>query len=78
MREVDFAKMKDERLCPIIFYVPFGCLIVMLRCKPITDEQFQRVIDSDFREKPFLIPVESKIDSFGIFKEKIVAIDYGS
>ena len=75
--EVRFNKLKDNRLCPVIFYVPFGLTVVMPRCVEISLQDFEAVIKSDFRLKPFPIPVESKSDSFGYYNNKTVAVDYG-
>jgi len=76
--EVRLSKMKDERLCPIFFNFPFGFFVIMPRCEEISRIEYRKVIKSEFRMKPFNIPVESKIDSFGKYKGKIVAIDYGN
>lgn len=91
MQEVHFNTMKDDRMAPIYFSIPGGWLVVMARCKPLTDWQFKNEIDldyfwnqefdhSDFQSDPnsFKIPVEYKQDSFGWYRGKIVAIDYGS
>ena len=92
MQEVMFSKMKDDRLCPIKFYIPGGWLIVMPRCNIIIDEDFQNLDvnlfwpndkedyhpDNTCEENEFNAPVENKQDSFGYYNGKIVAIDYGS
>jgi len=40
MQEVKFSKMNDERLCPVKFHLPGGWLLVMPRCKIITEKVF--------------------------------------
>ena len=77
MQEVKFNSLRDNRLCPIIFNIPFGILNIMPKCDAINEDQFKDILSSNFRESPFIIPVESKIDSFGILENKIVAVDYG-
>ena len=77
INEVEFSKMKDRRLFPVLFSIPYGFLVVMPRCKQISYSEFTLVIDSDFIEVPFHIPCEPKYDSFGKLNNKIVAIDYG-
>lgn len=92
MQERQFATMKDSRMCPIKFYIPGGWLVVMPRCKELSDEDFTNLnIDMFWEESnvrelkgttiffgDFKIPVEHKQDSFGWLNGKIVAIDYGS
>jgi hypothetical protein len=92
MQEVTFSKMKDERLCPVLFYIPGGWLIVMPRCIPISRKIFYDLDVTRFwpdenedyhpanvcERASFNVPVENKQDSFGYYNGKIVAIDYGS
>ena len=66
-----------EKLCPIIFHLPLGIIIVMKRAKPLSGIEF-----SNFNYENFIktdnsnIPAEKKPDSFGIINGKILAIDY--
>lgn len=92
MQEISFSKINDERLCPIKFYIPGGWLLVMPRCAPITEATFSTLDltrfwpdeSEDYHPKNtceranYNAPVENKIDSFGYYNNKIVAIDYGS
>lgn len=75
MQEVQFSKMKDERLCPVKFYLPGGWMVVMPRCEMVSIEIFSNIDINKFWP---IIPVEYKQDSFGLYKGKVVAIDYGS
>lgn len=91
MQEVKKGKSKDDRLCPIIFSIPLGLLLIMPRCKIISEDDFEILDLSNFWpneledyhpnnicERAYLnAPVENKADSFGIYNNKIVAIDYG-
>lgn len=86
MQERHFSEMKDERMCPVLFCSWGGWLLIMPRCKKLTEEEFEK-LDSDYFDSEYdhkigdftkcRVPVENKIDSFGWYKNKIVAIDYG-
>ena len=79
MQEVQFSKTKWEELCSVVFYLPFGLMVIMKRATPLTREQYDSFDIDEFREKPnYVVPVENKMDSFGILDGKIVAVDYGS
>lgn len=92
MQEVTFSKTKDDRLCPVRFYIPGGWLLIMPRCTPITEDVFFDLDvtkfwpneSEDYHPKNeceranYNVPVENKQDSFGWLNGKIVAIDYGS
>lgn len=91
MQEVHYSKMKDKRICPVLFAIPGGFLLVMPRCKELSEVEFTNININDYwkqhlkniNEKTmycgdFVVPVEHKIDSFGIINNNIVAIDYGS
>lgn len=93
MQEVSFSKVKDKRICPVLFSFKGGWLIIMPRCEYLTNFQFELLNIKTFWGKETKasngyygdceIPVEHKIDSFGWYKwnkvnNKIVAIDYGS
>ena len=80
IQEVEFSKCVDikDKLCPIYFYIPFGFLITMPRVRILEKDE----LSNDFLEKfcndnKFKIPAELKHDSFGYFKNKLVAVDYG-
>jgi hypothetical protein len=83
MQESKWNKLKDERLCPIVFYLPGGWLTVMIKCRELTRKEFLTFDRNIFYPYPedisrFNIPVEDKEDSFGWYRNKIVAVDYGS
>ena len=92
IQEVKFSKMKDDRMCPIKFYIPGGWLVVMPRCESITDLDYSNIdinkfwpaANEDYHPDnmcdkiKFNVPVEQKQDSFGYYNDNIVAIDYGS
>jgi len=88
-QEVLFSTLKDERMCPVLFHIPGGWMLVMPRCTPLTEEEFYNLDIYKFWErddiqwpgpdyKKAIVPVENKEDSFGWYNNKIVAIDYGN
>lgn len=60
---------KDKRLCPVLFSLPFGLLIVMPYSKPIKKVNYNRFNG---------LPLDPHISNFGKYKNRIVLIDYGS
>lgn len=78
LQEREFSKVGWPELCPVLFAVPGGWLLIMPRCEPVS----QKLTDAEFEEfahqDNHWIPVENKADSFGILNGRLVAIDYGS
>ena len=78
LQEVKFSKSKLDGLCPVIFYLPLGLLVVMPRCRVLTFDEFDPKKLEEFIDKEnYRIPAELKPDSFGYLNGKLVAIDYG-
>lgn len=78
MQEKQFSSLSDL-LCPVVFYVPGGFLLVMPRAKPLSYQEFFHLdYDKFVNQDDFVLPIENKQDSFGILNGKIVGIDYGS
>ncbi len=80
MQEVEFSKCKDMRhkLCPVKFHLPLGLLVVMPKVRILfKDELPKEALEKFCIEENFIIPAELKYDSFGYFKGKLVAVDYG-
>jgi len=80
MQEANFwRQLKSDKLCPVLFAISGGFLIVMARAS-----EFSRSDHADFDFDSFVdagdwvVPVENKQDSFGWFQGRIVAIDYGT
>ena len=70
----------NEGLCPILFALPLGFLVVMPRCEPVTDLT-DDIYESFVNRDGYMLPVENKEDSFGWLGEnpgRLVAIDYGN
>ena len=79
LQESAFGKANYEGLCPVLFAVPFGLLIVMPRARVFTDEEFLAFDYEKFvYRKNYKIPAENKKNSFAWLNGKIVAIDYGN
>jgi len=80
MQEIDFSKCSEmkPKLCPVLFYLPCGLLVVMPRVRILAkDEIPTEELERFCIEDNFKIPAELKHDSFGYFNNKLVAVDYG-
>lgn len=80
MQEKEFSGVDEfkDRLCPVIFYIPLGLLVVMPRARVLKrDEISKEELKKFCTLTKGYIPAELKHDSFGYFKGKLVAIDYG-
>lgn len=82
MQEVDFSAAGWPELCPVVWSIPGGLLVVMRRAQPLTEEQwstFEPTIANGWLVgDDYYVPCEPKIDSFGMLDGKIVALDYGN
>lgn len=63
-----------KHLCPIYFSDPLGFIVIMPKCKILTDDEY------NIKKKniPTISIVEGKCDSWGYYKERLVAVDYGN
>lgn len=81
MQEREFSKIHDmsEKLCPVKFSLPLGLLVVMPRVRVLNEGELSREALEKFctANDNYTIPAELKHNSFGYFKGKLVAIDYG-
>lgn len=76
MQEVTFNGFHPI-LCPVVFKLPLGLLVVMPRLEPIDSTQFALALNVLHDDELELI--EAKMDSFGQDEEyNVFAIDYGS
>lgn len=80
MQEAQFSCAGWPELCPVVFSIPGGWLLVMRRATPLTDEEWQtfdaqKFVDGNGEHR---VPAETKRDSFGLYGGKVVAIDYGN
>lgn len=82
MQERIFSRMGRPELCPVLFSLPGGWLVVMRRAKVLTDNEFLDISENDMQEfinqPDYIVPAELKSDSFGWLDGKLVAVDYGN
>ena len=79
MEEVQWSKANLEGFCPVVFSLPFGILTVMRKAKIFTADEFLAFDYENFiQRQDYIIPAESKANSFGWLDGQIVAIDYGN
>lgn len=79
MQETLFSRANFPELCPVIFSIPGGWLLVMPRVAPLSNAEWSEFDVETFCNRPdYLLPVERKQDSFGKLNGRIVAIDYGN
>jgi hypothetical protein len=84
MQEREFSRTGWPELCPVLFSLPGGWLVVMPRAEPLEDGEWALLDIMGTREQwadrgEYVVPVEMKRDSFGWLPDRgIVAVDYGS
>ncbi len=80
MQEREFSGLSWAELCPVIFSMRGGWLVVMRRAKPLSATEWSSFDAETFCKRPdgSIIPAEFKPNSFGKLNGRIVAIDYGN
>jgi len=78
MQEREFSRAGWPELCPVLWSLPGGWLVVMPRCRPLNDFEWACFISESFTTGERIVPVEHKRDSFGVLDNRIVAVDYGN
>ena len=79
MQEALLAKTGWPELCPVLWSVPGGFLIVMRRARVLTDDEFLALdLEHWVQREGYRIPAEIKSDSFGYLDGDLVAVDYGN
>lgn len=79
MQEAQFGRAGWPELCPVLFHIPGGWLIVMRRAAPLEDDEWMAFDAEAFcNREDRVIPAEPKRDSFGWLDGRIVAVDYGN
>lgn len=79
MQEAIWSRTGWPELCPVVFSVPGGFLVVMRRARVLTDEEFVELDLARWVDRGgYIVPAEIKTDSFGYLDDRLVAIDYGN
>lgn len=79
MQEARFSELNSEDLVPTLFSIPGGFLNIQPRCKIISRLEWEsKEIEEEINRISSIHPVENKLDSFGWFCGRLVAVDYGS
>lgn len=79
MQEVEFSRAGWPELCPVVFWLPGGLLVVMRRARSLTQQEFDAIEIPAWLEKDdYYVPMEPKIENFGMLEGRIVAVDYGN
>lgn len=80
MQEVRFSKVVSikNKLCPIVFYIPFGIMVVMPKVRILNNNEISKVELENFcLDENCIIPAEIKYDSFGYLNGNLVVVDFG-
>ncbi|MES2323237.1 MAG: hypothetical protein V4633_13315 [Pseudomonadota bacterium] len=81
MQERKFSRCGWPELCPVLFSLPGGWLVVMRRAKNLSYDEWMGFDAGElnaFVNRPeYAVPAELKMDSFGWLDGKLVAVDYG-
>lgn len=76
--EALWGRSKLHGICPCLFAIPGGWLIVQPRARVMTEAEFAAFDYKQFvTRREYIIPAEKKADSFGWLNDQIVAIDVG-
>lgn len=79
MQEARFSRAELPELCPVLWSIPGGWLIVMPRVREMTSDEFESFdVGAFINKETYVVPVERKPDSFGWLDGRVVAIDYGN
>ncbi len=80
MQEVAFSKVTifKHKLCPVLFHLPGGLLVVMPRCGKLKKQYTNYELENFCNLEEGVIPAEIKQDSFGMLNDNLVCLDYGS
>lgn len=81
-QEAVFSKTKDPRLCPVLFCLPLGFLVVMPRLLEMTQEEFnilgEEKLEAFINQDEMIVPAELKASSFGWMDgDQLMAMYYG-
>lgn len=79
MDEAEFYSRGATGLCPVLFHIPGGLLVVMRRAEPLTDAEWQPIEwhEPDAYSGGVKVDLEHKRSSWGMVDGELVAVDYG-
>lgn len=79
LQERAFTATNWRELCPVVASCPLGFWLIMPFVRPLTNDEWEGFDYFEFAFKDgYVIPVENKRNSFGVYKGEVVAIDYGT
>lgn len=79
MQERIFSRTGWPELCPVVFSLPGGWLVIMRRAREITADEWAQFDADRWRDRgEYIVPAEAKRDSYGWIDGRIVAVDYGN
>lgn len=77
-KEAELSRRGWPELCPVLWRVPGGFLLVMRRARVMTEAEFAAFDAPAFCDRPERpVPAERKPDSFGWLGGRPVVLDYG-
>lgn len=77
IKEKEHSRLNNPYLCPVIFYIPSGILVIQKRAVIFTENEAEKY-DLMRISSEAGIWVEPKASSFGWIDGNIVAVDYGN
>jgi len=86
LQEKEFSRIQEmkHKLCPVLFSLPAGLLIVMPKARILSENELPASFLEDFCKcnENYSVPAEMKFDSFGYLPAEpdpiLVAVDYGN
>lgn len=79
MQEREFSLAGWPELCPVLWSVPGGWLVVMRRAAPMSEKLFADFdFDAFVQKGDYYVPVEPKVENLGVLDGRVVAVDYGN
>jgi len=79
MQERKFSRVGWPELCPVLWSIPGGWLVVMRRARELTRQEFDQIdLEAWLDRGDYVIPAEPKMDSFGWVGDQLVVVDYGN
>ena len=75
IQEARLSKTGNKNLCPVLFYLPLGLLLVMKKASSLTGRD-SGIDLNKFMSEGNITTAENKMESFGWFDGQLVCIDY--